>query len=77
MDILFFVYRSISAIKYDETKGSYHFCRLHLIAGDFPIQFYAFYKQATAGPCNIAKPGFWDVTGRAKWYSNVCVHACM
>ncbi|XP_065920702.1 acyl-CoA-binding domain-containing protein 5-like isoform X3 [Dysidea avara] len=31
------------------------------------LKFYAFYKQATVGPCNAAKPGFWDVTGRAKW----------
>lgn len=24
-------------------------------------------KQATEGRCNIAKPGFFDFTGRAKW----------
>ena len=32
-------------------------------------KFYGLYKQATVGPCNIAKPGFWDVVGRAKYHS--------
>lgn len=31
------------------------------------LSFYALYKQATLGPCNIGKPAFWDVVGRAKW----------
>ncbi|XP_030630642.1 acyl-CoA-binding domain-containing protein 5-B [Chanos chanos] len=29
--------------------------------------FYGYYKQATAGPCDAPKPGFWDSTGQAKW----------
>ena len=32
------------------------------------LQFYALYKQAKNGPCNIPKPAFWDVIGKAKWY---------
>ena len=32
------------------------------------LQFYALYKQAKDGPCNIPKPAFWDVIGKAKWY---------
>lgn len=67
--LVFCAYRTISTIKHDETQGIYHFCKLEVVAGIFSTQFYALYKQATAGPCNIAKPGFWDVTGRAKWYS--------
>ncbi|KAI0231087.1 hypothetical protein LSAT2_018561 [Lamellibrachia satsuma] len=31
------------------------------------LKFYAFYKQATCGSCTDAKPGFWDVIGKAKW----------
>jgi len=31
------------------------------------LKFYAFYKQATLGPCTDPKPGFWDVVGKAKW----------
>ncbi|KAA0203938.1 hypothetical protein HAZT_HAZT009291 [Hyalella azteca] len=29
--------------------------------------FYARYKQATEGDCNVAKPGFLDQSGRRKW----------
>jgi len=36
------------------------------------LQFYALYKQAERGPCNIAKPAFWDVVGKAKWYEPNC-----
>jgi len=31
------------------------------------LNFYAFYKQATVGPCREAKPYAWDVKGRYKW----------
>uniref|UniRef100_F7GEL3 Acyl-CoA-binding domain-containing protein 5 n=1 Tax=Monodelphis domestica TaxID=13616 RepID=F7GEL3_MONDO len=31
------------------------------------LKFYSFYKQATEGPCNISRPGFWDPIGRYKW----------
>lgn len=31
------------------------------------LKFYGLYKQATDGKNNVAKPGFWDVVGRAKW----------
>ena len=31
------------------------------------LMFYAFYKQATVGSCNLPKPAFWDVINKAKW----------
>lgn len=31
------------------------------------LHFYARYKQATEGPCNISKPGFFDFKGKQKW----------
>lgn len=31
------------------------------------LELYGYFKQATEGSCNIAKPGFFDFTGRAKW----------
>ncbi|XP_025023161.1 acyl-CoA-binding domain-containing protein 5 isoform X2 [Python bivittatus] len=31
------------------------------------LKFYSFYKQATQGPCNSSRPGFWDPIGRYKW----------
>nr|XP_060638424.1 acyl-CoA-binding domain-containing protein 5 [Anolis sagrei ordinatus] len=31
------------------------------------LKFYSFYKQATQGPCNSQRPGFWDPIGRYKW----------
>lgn len=34
---------------------------------DMMLKFYSYYKQATQGPCNIPRPGFWDPVGKAKW----------
>ncbi|XP_077479932.1 acyl-CoA-binding domain-containing protein 5A isoform X2 [Stigmatopora argus] len=34
---------------------------------DMMLKFYSYYKQATVGQCNIARPGFWDAVGKAKW----------
>lgn len=31
------------------------------------LRFYSYYKQATAGPCLVPRPGFWDPIGRYKW----------
>ncbi|XP_056405363.1 acyl-CoA-binding domain-containing protein 4 [Hyla sarda] len=31
------------------------------------LRFYSYYKQATVGPCNISRPGFWDPIGKYKW----------
>ncbi|KAM6953393.1 acyl-CoA-binding domain-containing protein 5A [Aplochiton taeniatus] len=36
-------------------------------SNDMMLRFYSFYKQATIGPCNIPRPGFWDAVGKAKW----------
>jgi len=40
------------------------------------LTFYALYKQATNGPCTIARPYMWDVVGRAKWYGLSIGHLC-
>ena len=29
--------------------------------------FYARFKQANEGPCNVPKPGFFDFQGKQKW----------
>ncbi|XP_069770653.1 acyl-CoA-binding domain-containing protein 5A isoform X2 [Narcine bancroftii] len=31
------------------------------------LKFYSYYKQATLGPCNTTRPGFWDPIGKYKW----------
>ena len=31
------------------------------------LELYALYKQSTVGDVNIARPGIFDVRGRAKW----------
>uniref|UniRef100_A0A1B0GAF0 Acyl-CoA-binding domain-containing protein 6 n=2 Tax=Glossina morsitans morsitans TaxID=37546 RepID=A0A1B0GAF0_GLOMM len=31
------------------------------------LELYGLYKQATSGQCNIAKPGLFNIQGRAKW----------
>ncbi|XP_074080447.1 acyl-CoA-binding domain-containing protein 4 isoform X2 [Macrotis lagotis] len=31
------------------------------------LRFYSYYKQATQGPCQVPRPGFWDPIGRYKW----------
>jgi len=36
-------------------------------SNEMMLKFYGYYKQATEGPCNDAKPNFWDVIRRAKW----------
>ncbi|XP_017262311.1 acyl-CoA-binding domain-containing protein 5A [Kryptolebias marmoratus] len=36
-------------------------------SNDMMLKFYSYYKQATVGPCNIPRPGFWDAVGKAKW----------
>ena len=33
-------------------------------SNEMKLQFYAYYKQATAGPCTGERPGFWDLVGR-------------
>ncbi|CAL1293867.1 unnamed protein product [Larinioides sclopetarius] len=36
-------------------------------SNDTKLKFYSYFKQATEGPCELPKPGFWDVVNRAKW----------
>ncbi|KAJ8279248.1 hypothetical protein COCON_G00063140 [Conger conger] len=31
------------------------------------LKFDSYYNQATQGPCDIPKPGFWDNVGKVKW----------
>eukprot|EP00090_Calanus_glacialis_P006849 TRINITY_DN15356_c0_g1_i1.p1 TRINITY_DN15356_c0_g1~~TRINITY_DN15356_c0_g1_i1.p1 ORF type:complete len:533 (-),score=131.88 TRINITY_DN15356_c0_g1_i1:427-2025(-) len=35
-------------------------------SNEMKLQFYAYYKQATQGPCKSERPGFWDIVARAK-----------
>ena len=36
-------------------------------SNEMKLQFYAYYKQATAGPCSSSsRPGFWDVVARSE-----------
>lgn len=34
---------------------------------ELQLRFYAYFKQATKGPCQQAKPAFWEVVKKAKW----------
>ncbi|THV07268.1 Acbp from Moniliophthora Perniciosa [Dendrothele bispora CBS 962.96] len=34
---------------------------------DDQLLFYKYYKQATIGDCNTARPGMLDFVGKAKW----------
>ncbi|KAI1891338.1 hypothetical protein AGOR_G00142770 [Albula goreensis] len=36
-------------------------------SNEMMLKFYSYYKQATRGPCDIPRPGFWDPVGKAKW----------
>ncbi|XP_033849134.2 acyl-CoA-binding domain-containing protein 5 isoform X2 [Acipenser ruthenus] len=36
-------------------------------SNEMMLQFYSYYKQATQGPCNLPRPGFWDPIGKYKW----------
>ncbi|KAF8796668.1 acyl-CoA-binding protein homolog [Argiope bruennichi] len=31
------------------------------------LELYALFKQATVGDCNTARPGMFDLKGKAKW----------
>lgn len=31
------------------------------------LYLYGLYKQVTCGDCNMKKPGFFDIKGKAKW----------
>ncbi|XP_048410497.1 acyl-CoA-binding domain-containing protein 5A isoform X5 [Stegostoma tigrinum] len=36
-------------------------------SNELMLKFYSYYKQATLGPCNTTRPGFWDLIGKYKW----------
>lgn len=36
-------------------------------SNDLMLRFYAYFKQATQGPCTGSRPGFWDLVNRAKY----------
>lgn len=38
-------------------------------SNELMLRFYSYFKQASEGPCDKPKPGFWDVVNRAKWES--------
>lgn len=39
----------------------------YLPSNEILLRFYAYYKQATEGPCPHPKPAFWEVVRKAKW----------
>ena len=41
--------------------------RLSVLGHKNVLKFYAYYKQATRGPCQTVKPKIYDVAKRAKW----------
>lgn len=52
---------AVEIIKNLPKSGTFH------PSNDLKLKFYSYYKQATEGPCEIPKPGFWDIINRAKW----------
>jgi len=36
-------------------------------SNEMKLKFYAYYKQATVGPCSAKRPSFWDLAARAKY----------
>jgi len=57
----------------EETEQKFNAASKHLpsilsnVASQDLLYFYARYKQATVGPCNTEKPGFFDFKGKEKW----------
>ena len=41
--------------------------KLTNLGNDDLLTLYKYYKQTTVGDCNTARPGIFDMTGRAKW----------
>ncbi|XP_053555801.1 acyl-CoA-binding domain-containing protein 4 isoform X2 [Bombina bombina] len=52
---------AVSVIQGLPKRGSYR------PSHDEMLRFYGYYKQAVLGPCNIPRPGFWDLIGKYKW----------
>lgn len=50
-------------------RASHHAKTLKNVSEKNMLQLYGLYKQANCGVCNISKPYFWDMTGKAKWES--------
>ena len=52
------------------------------LPADILLKFYARYKQAREGPCNIEKPGFFNFQAKEKWNAwnslgNMCQERAM
>lgn len=52
---------AVKVIQNVSKDGSYQ------TSNELKVQFYAYYKQATVGPCNIVRPGWWDPVARTKY----------
>lgn len=52
------------------SQGSIIYQRILFVPGSYQpsnelmLRFYSYFKQASTGPCDIPKPGFWDVINR-------------
>jgi len=53
--------------KDDFSRAAEHVRGLRGLDDKTMLKLYSLYKQATVGPCNISKPGFWDMVGKSKW----------
>jgi acyl-CoA-binding protein len=57
----------------EEPAGDFEAACRHVrgLAGQLPkedlLYFYARYKQVLEGPCQVAKPAFYQLTERSKW----------
>ncbi len=51
---------AVEQIRNSSSKDSKH-------SDDIKLKFYALYKQATIGKCNISQPWAYHVVDRAKW----------
>ncbi|GLH00113.1 Acyl-CoA-binding domain-containing protein 4 [Gryllus bimaculatus] len=52
---------AVNVIKNLPKNGSYQ------PSHDLMLRFYAYFKQATEGPCKAPRPAFWEVVKKMKW----------
>lgn len=58
----------VSQLEITFNRASKHFASLvSSLDSDALLHFYARYKQATEGDCNVSKPSFFNMSARRKW----------
>lgn len=53
--------------KYNYYPFLFYFPGSYQPSNELMLRFYAYFKQATNGPCQGSRPAFWDLVGRAKY----------